>query len=67
MDLMKAKFPDKNYDQTASVNWLQKKLSVGQTGIYDAATKDAVKAYQKDNALKETGLVDQDTLDLLAK
>ena len=67
VDLMKAKFPDKNYDQTASVNWLQKKLSVGQTGIYDAATKDAVKAYQKDNALKETGLVDQATLDLLAK
>ena len=48
------------------MSWLQGALKVSpKTGVYDAATLDAVKAYQRDNGLTETGLVDAATLELL--
>ena len=48
------------------MNWLQRALEMpSTTGVYDSATMDAVKAFQSENALEATGLVDAATLDLL--
>ena len=38
---------------------------MGTTGVYESATMDAVKAFQSENALEATGLVNPATLDLL--
>ncbi|MDO4356894.1 MAG: peptidoglycan-binding domain-containing protein, partial [Clostridia bacterium] len=43
-----------------AIQWLQGKLSVSQTGVYDAATKSAVQTWQKDNGVEETGVIDAD-------
>ena len=58
--------PDTPYDATTAVNWLQRALEMpSTTGVYDSATMDAVKAFQSENALEATGLVDAATLGLL--
>ena len=55
------------YTPAEAVKWLQKALEITENGVYDADTEAAVKAYQLENSLEETGLVDEDTLALLLK
>lgn len=47
--------------RAASVKVAQKALGVKVTGVFDAATRDAVKAYQKKHDLPWTGTLDQPT------
>ena len=50
-----------------NVRELQKKLKLKIDGEFGPLTEKAVKAFQKKNALVETGVVDIKTWDLLAK
>jgi peptidoglycan hydrolase-like protein with peptidoglycan-binding domain len=47
--------------RVATVKVAQKALGVKQTGTFDAATRDAVKAYQRRHDLPWTGALDQPT------
>lgn len=49
----------------AAVNWLQQKLGITQSGVYDDATKTAVTTYQTNNGLTVTGIPDADTINKL--
>ena len=54
--------PEPDYNAVDAVKWLQEKLAIEQNGIYDTATKDAVKAYQITQSLPDTGIADADTI-----
>ena len=54
------------YDEKQAVTWLQESLEVAQpNGVYNAATQQAVTAFQKEKGFEETGLADEATLQAL--
>ena len=61
----------KSGDKSEEVTKLQKRLyelayfSAGATGYYGSVTEAAVKSFQKQNGLKETGTADESTLEKL--
>lgn len=53
-------------EQAASVKVAQRLLGVGQTGVFDAATRNAVLAFQKSHDVPWTGVLDETTWVALA-
>ncbi len=43
--------------RSARVSWVQRRLGIPQSGVFDAATTTAVKAFQKQNHLVQDGII----------
>jgi peptidoglycan hydrolase-like protein with peptidoglycan-binding domain len=51
----------------ARVKWAQRRLGIAETGRFDAATDDAVRAFQDDNDLVNDGIIGPRSFAYLAR
>ena len=51
----------------ARIGWAQRRLGIGETGRFDAATDDAVRTFQDDNGLVTDGVIGPRTFAFLAR
>lgn len=52
-------------DEGEAVTYVQRLLTLPATAVYDTATERAVKVVQRENGVKETGIVDSEMLERL--